>query len=53
MTGGSFRDNTETFAAAFFSQDKLPDLSTERTTKKQIAMCFEAHGQALWEPGFD
>lgn len=53
MTGGSFKDNTETFAAEFFSQDELPDLSTERTTAKQIAMCFEAHGETLWEPLFD
>ncbi|HQH22797.1 MAG TPA: NUDIX hydrolase [Bacteroidales bacterium] len=53
MVSGSFRDNTETFAAGFFSRNDLPGLSTERTTRKQIDMCFEAHGHTLWEPVFD
>ncbi|HOS73563.1 MAG TPA: NUDIX hydrolase, partial [Bacteroidales bacterium] len=38
MVSGSFRDNTETFAAGFFSRNDLPGLSTERTTRKQIDM---------------
>ena len=48
-----FRDNTETQGSGFFGLDDLPPLSTSRTTRKQIEMCFEATKQEVIEPEFD
>lgn len=48
-----FRDNTETLGSGFFGLDDLPPLSTSRTTRKQIEMCFEARKQEVIEPEFD
>jgi len=48
-----FVDNTETLDADFFPLDQLPSLSTDRTTKAQIEMCFNARKQELVEPFFD
>jgi ADP-ribose pyrophosphatase YjhB (NUDIX family) len=48
-----FMENTETLGAAFFEQDDLPALSTNRNTAEQIRMCFEAKGQELFETIFD
>jgi len=53
LTGNNFRKNTETLAAGFFSTDSLPPLSTDRTTKNQIEMCFEAKKNKIFEPVFD
>ena len=47
-----FSDNTETSDAEFFSLNELPELSTERITKKQLEMCFEARRED-WEVVFD
>jgi ADP-ribose pyrophosphatase YjhB (NUDIX family) len=49
----NFTDNTETLEAGFFSIDSLPILSTERTTKSQIEMCFEAKKHKVFETVFD
>jgi len=49
----SFMDNTETLDADFFSIDSLPPLSTDRNTKSQIEMCFEAKKHKVFEPIFD
>ena len=48
-----FAENTETLAAGFFQLDNLPPLSTDRTTKAQIEMCFNARKLELIEPYFD
>lgn len=48
-----FIENTETFSAGFYSFDSLPELSTERNTRKQIEMCFEAKNKSLFETLFD
>jgi ADP-ribose pyrophosphatase YjhB (NUDIX family) len=48
-----FAENTETLGSDFFSLDKLPELSTERNTLKQIKMCFEAKTAKLFETIFD
>lgn len=48
-----FTDNTETLEAGFFSLDSLPSLSTERNTKEQIKLCFEARKHKIFEPVFD
>lgn len=49
----NFTDNTETLEAGFFSIDSLPILSTERTTKRQIEMCYEAKKHKVFETIFD
>jgi len=49
----NFTDNTETLEAGFFSIDSLPILSTERTTRSQIEMCFEAKKHKVFETIFD
>lgn len=49
----SFKENTETHGADFFSLDKLPELSTERNTEEQIRMCFEAKNAVKFEADFD
>ena len=49
----NFLDNTETLEAGFFPIDSLPTLSTERNTRDQIGMCFEAKNQKLFETVFD
>jgi ADP-ribose pyrophosphatase YjhB (NUDIX family) len=49
----AFSENLETFESGFFSITSLPPLSTERNTKDQIEMCFEAKKHKLFEPIFD
>jgi ADP-ribose pyrophosphatase YjhB (NUDIX family) len=49
----NFVDNTETLDASFFSIDSLPTLSTDRTTVKQIEMCFKARKHKVFETLFD
>lgn len=50
----SFVENTETFGAEFYSLDELPELSTTRTTKKQLEMCFDCYNNIEnWETIFD
>lgn len=49
----SFRENTETLEAGFFSIDSLPELSTNRNTLTQIKMCFDAKKCELFETIFD
>lgn len=50
----NFLINTETSDVKFFGLDELPELSENRTTKKQIEMCFDCYNnQDLWEVIFD
>ena len=49
----NFTDNTETLEAGFFPIDSLPMLSTDRTTRSQVEMCFEAKKHKLFETIFD
>lgn len=49
----NFIENTETLEAGFFPVDSLPPLSTERNTRDQIEMCFEAKKHKLFETVFD
>jgi ADP-ribose pyrophosphatase YjhB (NUDIX family) len=48
-----FEANTETLGSDFFSQDNLPELSTERNTSEQINRCFEAKKCKVFETLFD
>lgn len=51
--GGTFEENIETEDAGFFALDHLPPLSVTRNTEKQIAMCFKARNQEVFETIFD
>ena len=53
LVGGQFRENLETTAAAYFSEEDLPPLSTEKNTEEQIQMCFAAHRARDWDVVFD
>ena len=52
--GGSFQKNIETTGSAYFSENDLPELATEKNTAEQIRMCFDAYraGDA-WKTCFD
>ena len=49
----SFRENTETLEAGFFSPEALPELSVIRNTGNQIEMCMGATRQTTFETLFD
>ena len=53
ITGGDFEANIETVERNFFGLDELPELSTDKNTKEQIEMCFNAHKSKNWETFFD
>ena len=43
LLGGAFRENIETTEIGYFGRDSLPaDLASEKTTREQILMCFDA-----------
>lgn len=50
---GTFQENDETMASAYFSKDDLPVLSEEKNTKEQIQMCFAAVQTPDWQVLFD
>ncbi len=44
LIGGEFIPNIETTESAYFGRDEIPkELATNKTTKEQILMCFEAN----------
>ena len=51
--GGEFKKNIETIGIDYFSLDELPLLAEEKTTRKQIAMCFEAYENESFQIEFD
>lgn len=51
--GGEFTANIETTETAYFALDELPVLAEEKTSKEQIAMCFEAYKNPDWQVKFD
>lgn len=53
LVDGEFEKNMETEESGFFSLADLPPLSTERITKEQIAMCFEAKDNDYFLTIFD
>lgn len=54
LLGGSFKENLETTGTAFFSKDELPEnLATEKVTKEQLFLCFEANDAKNWTTLFD
>ena len=53
ITGGDFEANIETVERGFFGLDELPELSTDKNSKEQIEMCFNAYNSKNWETIFD
>lgn len=53
LIDGHFEKNSETIDSAYFSIDELPPLATQKVTKEQIAMCFEAYHSPDWQVYFD
>lgn len=43
VVGGQFQANSETLGFAYFAEDALPALATEKNNAKQIQMCFAAY----------
>ena len=54
VTGGSFRENSETTETAYFAKDDLPaPLAEEKGTAEQIGMCFAAYESSSWKTVLD
>jgi hypothetical protein len=53
LLGGQFQPNSETIASGYFSMEELPPLSENKTTSKQIRMCFDAYHADHWDTVFD
>ena len=55
VQGGTFQANLETVESAYFAENELPEpLSTDKNSREQIQMCFDAYraGDA-WKTQFD
>lgn len=50
---GEFRPNSETIASAYFPENALPPLATEKNNEEQIRMCFAAYRSTDWKTLFD
>lgn len=54
LIGGTFGENIETTEIKYFGRDELPEkLASEKTTREQILMCFDANEDANWVTKFD
>lgn len=53
VLGGAFMPNNETLASRYFALDDLPELSVNKTTATQIALCYKAYQAEHWETVFD
>lgn len=54
LAGGEFKENIETTEIGWFSLADLPqNLAEEKTTRKQIEMCFHANENDRWQVLFD
>lgn len=49
VTGGQFRENSETTESAYFPPDALPELAMEKNTPEQVQMCFDAYSDPDWK----
>ncbi|WEV42810.1 NUDIX hydrolase N-terminal domain-containing protein [Lactobacillus sp. ESL0684] len=50
---GNFVKNTETDDCQYFAFNDLPELSEERNSKQELAMCFAANEDANWQTTFE
>lgn len=48
IIGGAFKENIETTGFAYFSENELPELATEKNNEEQVKMCFEAYRTKNW-----
>lgn len=53
IIGGAFKENIETAGFAYFSENELPELATEKNNEEQVKMCFEAYRTKNWSTLFD
>lgn len=53
VMGGQFEKNIETTEFRYFNKAGLPELATEKNTKEQIEMCFNAYYNKNWIVEFD
>ena len=53
VLGGEFERNIETTEFRYFNKVELPELATEKNTKEQIEMCFNAYYNKNWIVEFD
>lgn len=54
LAGGEFKENIEITEIGWFSlSDLSQNLAGEKTTRKQIEMCFQANENANWQVFFD
>lgn len=53
IIGGAFKENIETTGFAYFSENELPELATEKNNEEQVKMCFEAYLTKNWSTLFD
>ena len=53
VIGGHFHKNIETVDSAYFGPDELPELTMDKNTPDQVALCFKAMEAEKWETVFD
>lgn len=53
VIGGQFQANSEATESCYFSMFELPELATEKNTKEQIQMCFDAYQSENWKTLLD
>ncbi len=53
VVGGHFQRNLETVDSRYFGLDELPELTEDKNTRDQIALCFAAQAAEHWETVFD
>ena len=52
--GGNFEPNIETIGFAYFAEDEIPQLATEKNNEEQIKMCFASYRTGEeWKTLFD
>lgn len=50
VTGGQFRENSETLGYQYFAREHLPALALEKNNEEQIELCFQAyHAKENWK----
>ncbi|MCK1222347.1 hypothetical protein [Streptococcus uberis] len=53
ILSGYFESDSEISESAYFSENQLPQLATEKNTAEQINMCFATYGDPNWKTQFD
>ena len=54
VVGGNFEPNIETVGFAYFAENEIPQLATEKNNEQQIKMCFDSYRTGEeWKTLFD